>query len=182
MNAKYTMPLLLIVLSFIFSASCKETRQINHFPILKISYLKGNTERIIPVKCGEIMNFPAAEFKVDTNIIDKELVNRIINQAKSLNQLSDDRQTGCDVKIDCTIKLTKEDSIKLCIGDFDCILKDGVLMKKNDTLLYLIRRYSGYYNYFQEKSLKYFEELNFFGIPGDYIFYQEVNDNILRIP
>jgi len=178
MNTKYIISLLLIIVSFIFSSSCKETRQISQFPALKISYLKGNTERIIPVKCGEIINFPAAEFKVDTSIIDKELVNRIINQAKSLNPLSGNLQTGCDIKIDCTINLTKGDSIKLCIGDFDCILKDGVLMKKNDTLLYLVRRYSGYYNYFQETSLKYFEELNYFGIPSDY----KVNDSFIRIP
>lgn len=182
MDAKYLTPLLLIILSFVFSTSCKETRQINHLPILKVSYLKGNTERIIPVNCGEIMNLSSVEFKVDTVITDKELVNRIINQAKSLNQLPGNLQTRCDVKIDCSIKLTKEDSIKLCIGDFDCIVSDGLLMERNDTLLYLIRRYSGYYNYFQKTSLKYFEELNYFGIPGDYRFYKQIEDTISSIP
>jgi len=174
MIIKYKTPFLLIIFFFIFSTSCKDTKKINHLPIVKISYLKGNTERIFPVNCGEIMDLSSVAFKVDTCVVDKELINRIISQVKSLNVLPSNLQTGCDVKIDCTIKLTKEDSIKLCIGDFDCILRDGLLMKKNDTLLYLIRRYSGYYNYFQETSLKYFEELNYFGIPCDYKYYKQI--------
>lgn len=168
MNSKHIKQTILTIIFFVFTASCRESKQISQLPELKISYLKGFTERIIPVKCGEIMSSPLAEIKVDTCIIDKELVNQIITQVKSLNPLSSNLQTGCDVKIDCTIKMTKEDSIKLCIGDFDCILRDGLLMKRNDTLLYLIRRYSGYYNYFQKATLKFFEELDYFGIPIDY--------------
>lgn len=173
MKTKFLTTLSLIILCFILFVSCKETRSNNHYPILKISYLNGNTERIIPFRCGEIVNLPIVELKTDTTILDNELIGRVIKQVKSLNRFSSNPQTGCDVKIDCLLKLSEKDSIKLCIGDFDCILKDGVLMERNDTLLYLVRRYSGYYNYFKETSLKYFKELNYFGVPFDYRFHKQ---------
>ena len=40
------------------------------------------------------------------------------------------------------------------------------MMEKNDTLVYLIRKYSGYYNYFsKEVLLRFFNEVKQFGIP-----------------
>ncbi len=43
------------------------------------------------------------------------------------------------------------------------------MMEKNDTLIYLVRKYSGYYNYFSKKILlRFFNELKQFGVPNNY--------------
>jgi len=148
--------LLFIIALFI---SCLRSPKVDSLPRIKISYFKGIIERPIRTICGEISGIPPMEYKVDTLIVDNKLIEEI---CKCISHLRVKKNfESCDVRIDCFI-LQKPDTIKLCIGEFDCIVKDGVSMERNDTLLYLIRKNSGYYNYFKKDQFKYFEELKYF--------------------
>ena len=158
--------IILFIFPMLFIPGCNSIKK-NYIPSIKVSYLKGTTERIIRVNCGEISRMPTMEYKIDTIISNKNQINDILNQVKRLKTLDRNIQTPCDVRMDCTINLSN-DSIKICIGEFDCILKDGHLMERNDTLLFIIRENSGYYNFFPKKELIYFEELKLFGEPHNY--------------
>jgi len=141
--------------------SCNQNPKKEFKPNIKISYFKGLTETIIPVKCGEIIARPRFDYKIDTIITDGQIIEEIRNQITSLIPLEGSQD--CNVRIDCIINLYS-DTIKLCIGTFDCIIKDGKLMSRNDTLLFLIRKNSGYYDYFTQDNLKYFKELDYFSL------------------
>jgi hypothetical protein len=156
-NSKYKVVLLLFWLLLLIS--CNQNSKKETKPNIQISYFKGLTETIIPVKCGEIIARPRFDNKIDTIITDGHLIDKIENQIKSLKALEGSQ--NCNIRIDCVINL-HSDTIKLCIGNFDCIIKDGNLMARNDTLLFLIRKNSGYYDYFSQDNLKYFKELDYF--------------------
>ena len=150
---------LLLFLSIALFISCLRGPKDDSLPRIQISYFKGIIERPRRTICGEISGIPPMEYKVDTSIIDKGLIEEI---CKCISHLRVNKNfSNCDVRLDCFI-LQKTDTIKLCIGEFDCILKDGVPMERNDTLLYLIRNNSGYYNYYKKDQFKYFDELNYF--------------------
>jgi hypothetical protein len=156
-NSLYENVLLFICILFLIS--CNQNPKKEASPNIHISYFKGFTETIIPIKCGEIITRPKFENKVDTIITDRHLIDKIVNQINSLKAINGPQ--FCNVRIDCVVNLNS-DTIKLCIGNFDCISKDGNLMQRNDTLLFLIRKYSGYYDYFSQGRLKYFKELDCF--------------------
>jgi len=136
---------------------------------IEILYIKGSINTRIPIDCGDITKTKSSFRKGDTIIVDKQKYIEIVNQIKTLKELKADRtHPNCDVRIQCKINYTNGDSVKLCIGEFNCLVKDGNIMGKNDTLVYLIRKYSGYYNYFSKRELSYFHELKKFGVPVDY--------------
>jgi hypothetical protein len=150
-----------ILICLLFLTSCNQKPKKETIPKIHISYFKGLIETIIPIKCGEIIKRPKFEEIVDTNIFDIQLIDRITKQISLLKPTSS--SPDCDVRIDFVLNL-KTDTIKLCIGTFDCIIKDGKLMERNDTLLFLIRNYSGYYDYFSQRNLDYFRELDYFSL------------------
>jgi hypothetical protein len=150
---------LILFLSIALFISCLRSTKDESLPRIQISYFKGIIERPRRTICGEISGIPPMEYKIDTLIVDKELIEEI---CKCISHLKVNKDfSSCDVRLDCFIQ-QKIDTIKLCIGEFDCILKDGVSMERNDSLLYLIRKNSGYYNYYKKDQLKYFEELKHF--------------------
>ncbi|MCX6221332.1 MAG: hypothetical protein NTZ69_10115 [Bacteroidia bacterium] len=136
---------------------------------IEILYIKGSINTRTPIECGTITKAKSSYRKGDTLIVDKQKYIEIVNQIKTLKELkADSTLPNCDVRIQCRINYANGDSVKLCIGKFNCLIKDGNIMSKNDILVYLIRKYSGYYNYFSKSELLYFPELNKFGIPVDY--------------
>jgi hypothetical protein len=150
-----------LLICLLFLISCNPDHNKKTTSNIHISYIKGLTETIIPVKCGEIIARPKFDYKVDTILTEGQLIDRIVNQINSLKAIGGSQD--CDVRIDCKINLPT-DTIKLCIGNFDCIIKDGNLMERNDTLLFLIRKHSGYYDYFSQRNLDYFKELDYFSL------------------
>jgi hypothetical protein len=142
-----------------------QNKQINRESI-KIAYLKGSLETPMAIRCGVIRSYPQSYLKKDTLIIDQEKIKEIkmhLQRSKvdSLNPI-------CDVRLDCYIIEADGDSLSICIGDFNCMVLNGKPMNANDTLAYLIKKYSGYYNYFSVNGLEYFKEIKLFGIPDDY--------------
>lgn len=136
---------------------------------IEILYLKGKVETTKAISCGTLKKGKTAFGIGDTVIQDKHIFNQILNQIIKLKAIKVDSLTSsCDIRMQCKIKLENRDTIQVCIGEFNCIVKDGFLMGNNDTLVYLMRKYSGYYNYFSKEDLAYFNELKQFAVPGNY--------------
>jgi hypothetical protein len=58
---------------------------------------------------------------------------------------------------------------RVCIDYFNRISINGNVVNTNDTLIYLIKRYSKLYDYFPPEQLESFNELKKFGLPSDYV-------------
>lgn len=141
----------------------------NHNESLKrieISYFKGTVEMHTRVECGSIKTKMGDPSIKDTFITNQGIYEEIINKIQKLK--SDSSGFSCDSRIECRVSLTKRDSFLLCIGDFNCLILNSQKKVNNDSLVYLIRRYSGYYNYFKKEDLGYLPEIKIFGIPSDY--------------
>lgn len=150
--------------------SCKSAKEINiKKQYIEVIFFKGFVETTRPIKCGTLIDKPSLNLK-DTLISNNEKFVDIVNQVKLLKaSIEKNRPSNCDIRLQCKINYGNGDSLKLCIGEFNCIIENGQIMEKNDTLVYLIRKYSGYYNYFPKQDLNSFDELKQFGIPEDYI-------------
>jgi len=64
---------------------------------------------------------------------------------------------------------------RLCINFFNCTTLDNKQVVVNDSLIYLLRNYSGYYNYFESEDLDIFNELKALGVPRGY---KDLSDSI----
>jgi hypothetical protein len=163
--------IILFILVLTLFSFCSD-REKNHSKNATIEtlYLKGLAETPIAVQCGELPISKYSSLYGNTVLCDEKKYIEILNYVKSLKLLkTDGKFTNCDIRIQCKINLTNGDSIRLCIGLSNCIIRNGQLMEKNDTLIYLIRRYSGYYNYFsKEVLLRFFHEVIQFGVPINY--------------
>jgi hypothetical protein len=159
---------ILVLLLFSFCSGREKNHPKN--ATIDIQYLKGLVETPISIQCGELPNPPYSFLYGDTVLVDVKKYIEILNQVRSLKSLKNDGQfTDCDIRIQCKINLTNDDSIRLCIGLSNCIIRNEQMMEKNDTLIYLIRKYSGYYNYFsKEVLLSFFHEVKQFGVPINY--------------
>ena len=167
------MPRIIILLfSFVLGLTtfCDGVKKVNvNTASIEILFIKGSINTRIPIGCGAITKTKSSFRKGDTIIVDKQKYLEIVNQIKILKKLNPDSvNPNCDVRIQCKINYTKGDPVRLCIGEFNCLVKDGNIMEGNDTLVYLIRKYSGYYNYFSRSELSYFHELKKYGVPIDY--------------
>jgi hypothetical protein len=159
---------ILFIFLFFISTYCFNRVNINSkLTSVRISYIKGFIERPIPTSCGELALMNSSFIK-DTILTDVKELNDIEDQLARLKEQNSDSLSSCDVRIQCIINQKDGKEIKLCIGNFNCLIKDNIRMLKNDTLIYLIRKYSGYYNYFTRNDLDYFNELKHFGIPENY--------------
>jgi len=153
-----------IIISFFIS--CQGSKNNTLIESIDISYLKGNIETKKPFFCGFITSIKPTFSKKDTILTDPQKYKEILAQLLKLR--IDSTSSNCDVRIECKVNLSNRDSIKICIGSFNCIMKNGRKMINNDTLVYLVRRYSGYYNYFTKENLSFFPEIKLFGIPSNY--------------
>lgn len=157
--------------------SCREKNN-TAIRIVNVCYAKGFIEKSHPIECGLIKYMPYY-LKQDTMILDAKILYEIEQQVDKL--VKDSNSIDCDIRIECEVIFKNNKTIKLCIGGFNCILLNNIKMKTNDYLVYLIRQYSGYYNYFSKENLIYFDELKKNGIPANYKDYSKIGKFPYRI-
>ncbi|NOU17309.1 MAG: hypothetical protein HOO91_07115 [Bacteroidales bacterium] len=165
---------ILLVLSFFLIVSCiRKKEKASNIDNISISYITGYINTQVPFVCGQIPAILPA-IRKDTILVDEKILSEVEQQIKVLQNLKMD-STTCDIRLQCKIFYRNKTSSSICIGMFNCIIKDNLRMCKNDNLTYLIKRHSGYYNYFSKEDLAYFDELKQFGIPNDYKDLRRVN-------
>jgi hypothetical protein len=135
---------------------------------VKVSYIKGYIETPSTLSCGK-MAFMKGDLIKDTILDGVRTLSEIELQLANLKEeVVDSIAYDCDIRMHCLITYKDNKTIKLCIGQLCCIIEDNKRMKNNDTLVYLIRKISGYYNYFSKDWLDNFDEVTKFGIPDNY--------------
>jgi hypothetical protein len=158
-----------LIFSLIVSCNGTMRKATTNDTSIEILYYKGIVHTGVSIRCGEITKPKTSFRKVDTVLTNKQQNTDIANLVKALRVI-DDSIKYCDVRMQCKINYANGDTVQLCIGGYshNCTIKDGRRMENNDSLVYLLRNYSGYYNYFSKEELTYFDELKRFGIPKDY--------------
>ncbi len=147
--------ILFLIFNFL---SCNTDKKLNdHKLSLKISYLPGFVSTVKPLKCGEINNSYAL-LRKDTIILDTSIIKQIIDELNYL-KVEQSPKTDCDVRMQCVLIIPEKDTINLCIGKSNCIVKNEEQMSQGDKVIYLLRNSSGYYNSFSKEELQMFEEL-----------------------
>lgn len=140
----------------------------NNITSIEVTFIKGNLEKPLPLSCGGLAIMSGSILK-DTILLDLLELNEIEHQLKHLKVKEIDSTVhDCDVRIHCQINFKDKKTSKLCIGQLNCIIQDNVRIIENDTLVYLIKKEVGYYNYFPKNELDYFRELANFGVPNNY--------------
>ena len=120
---------------------------------INVSYIKGQIHPIVSISCGEARFYMKSQFNVDTVLKDVSVLNKIeasvnlLDLKDTLNQLED-----CDIRIQCILNYSNKTSRRLCIGDFNCFVFDGIHVGECDSLAYLIKSHIGYYNFFDKES------------------------------
>jgi hypothetical protein len=166
MNNSMRITVYILLLSL--ATSCIIDNKEPDITLINIKYIKGIIETNKPIECGTLNKILSSGVK-DTIISDKAILIIIKHQiSNTFNLTLDTPVSVCDIRMQCNIKLTNGDTVVLCIGEFNCLIKEDTRIMKNDTIVYLMRKYSGYYNYFPQDELDFFEELKFFGKPKDY--------------
>ncbi|MBO5466697.1 MAG: hypothetical protein J6A02_04550 [Prevotella sp.] len=158
-------PLIAIILFIIITFSCtteQHDKSDKTNDTIEVCYLKGWRMSSIPVSCKEFAE-SVQQLDVDTTIfINKELfgeLNKCFITKKQIDTLY------CDTKI-----LIKKDSLHLCLYDCDCDSNQTAIDLQT---IYKLKTISGYYNFWTKEMLSYQKEIEMFGIPNNYKYYNE---------
>jgi len=101
---------------------------------------------------------------IDTFIVDNTMINKIIKLLDSSVKADDFNE---DARMYVTIKRNEGQQDHLCFDDFPYRVKyNGQSCSIDKEALFLLRYYSGYYSWFNERNLGRFEELK------DTVYYQ----------
>lgn len=107
---------------------------------------------------------------IDTFIVDKSVIDRIIELLD--NRIEADDYSG-DARMYVTVKRIDGRKDYLCFDNSPKRVKyNGQSCSMDKELLFLLRYYSGYYSWFEESDLKWFEELK------DTVLYQKALEQI----
>lgn len=164
------MPLILILL-----ISCLKPEKEKNLPkdFIKVSYINGFIDSNLSFNCNdEILGKSHITKEV---VISKKDFNIIVELINGIQLTDTIKNESCDKRMDIRF-----DSINICIGAFDCIKKEGNSASANDSLLYLIRSNTGYYNFFSKNDLENFFEIKKWGVPKNYT-YEEIDENKIPI-
>jgi hypothetical protein len=105
----------------------------------------------------------------DTVVRETILINKLEKFVQTLDiKANGNESNNCDIRIQCKLNFANGTTKRLCIGDFNCISIDGKNIGKCDSITYLVKAYSGYYNYFEKWRINDNDEIKQFGIPDDY--------------
>lgn len=135
---------------------------------IHVKYLKGDIESPTIFNPQRISQFNSRLLK-DTIIDNKKTLTSITQLIGRLKkQKNDSFLYSCDIRIHCNVQYTNKEVLNLYLGTSNCIIIKDNETSTNDTLIYLIRKEIGYYNYFSKEELSLFKELSTFELPKNY--------------
>lgn len=106
--------------------------------------------------CGVIIDNHGV---IDTTIVDTLILMQFKNELCKLHP--DPSNYPIDARISCIIRYKNKKEERICIGGYfaDGIEYNGIRQERNNKLLYLIKKYSGYYFWMGDRILEYSVEL-----------------------
>lgn len=169
---KYTFKIFSLVILSLY-ISCKENKKDNNIQekkTISLFYLTGKIETVSKLTCDYFYN--NAEIKkesADTIIISLKDFKRIdffLNNSKLMNKKSD-----CDIRM-----MLKFENNKICIGELNCTNNNyGQTLQTDLSNIYLIKKLSGYFNYFSEEELQNDETIKRYGVPDNYNYLKNLS-------
>ena len=132
---------------------------------IEIKYLMGSIESSNSFQC-DFFDKRKKTIPTDTIFINKKLFDTFYNYFTKI-KIRKEFQNTCDTRFEL-----KVDSIRTCINysNIVCNNNNNELIETNDKIIYLIKKYSNYFNYFDTKDLKYDTLIKQYGIPDNYKF------------
>lgn len=155
--------LLTFLVSLLYACSSSNTeKDLNEF--MEIYYFMGVVDANIP--CKSDVEISQAADRGDVNIPKEEYV-RIMGYIDGL-QKTGDVGNPFGLCLQCIVH-SADSQIKLSIGQFHEMTIENEMVYANDSLIYALRKYSGFYNYYNREDVAtYCPELAVFGIPDNY--------------
>ena len=93
---------------------------------------------------------------LDATFYDESILKEICEELKLLEPSKN--QYPLDTRL--AVKIYKKNKIEYLCSDGYRLFKDGVLLSKNNRLLYLLKNNAGYYSWFKEEELMEMDELS----------------------
>ncbi|MCX6221329.1 MAG: hypothetical protein NTZ69_10100 [Bacteroidia bacterium] len=161
--------IIIFLFLFILSSGCSNKHlNVNKIENIEVFYAKGIVTPVTMVVCGQIRAMPP-DFIVDTLLSDKAFLTTVENLTNKLEKEENgDDLSDCDIRVECVVNYKGNKTKTICIGKFNCMKLNSTYHRECDSLAYLIKKRSGYYNYFKKEYLVNFREIQKFGVPDDY--------------
>jgi len=166
-----------LILTTLFFISCntgvKRTDSLEHknknIDSLLITYFCGNLESSVAIKCEKIakiqMEHPINDYSllsegiveaIDTFIVDKLIIEEVKPLLKKQQPIQNFNE---DTRMYVTVKYTDNTTDNICLGmNTPNVFFNGEPIKIENELVFLLRKYSGYYRWFDKEDLLRFEE------------------------
>lgn len=158
--------LFLLFASIVFFCAYNRANE-KHIDSINVYYIKGPISPHVAYECGQISSMLPDNLIKDTVLTDEKVLRKIEKLIGTLDKECDDI-SRCDIRIECILNYIGGETKRICIGRFNCIKFDGLIKCECDSLGYIIKKHSGYYNYFEKRFLDQFKEIQQFGVPSDY--------------
>lgn len=155
--------LLIFSVSMLYACSSSNTEKcLDEF--MEIYFFMGLVDANFP--CNRNVESSHADDHGDVKIPKEEYV-RIMRYIHGL-QKTGDIGTPFGLCLQCVVH-SDESQVKLSIGQFHEMTIENEMVYANDSLIYALRKYSGFYNYYNREDVAtYCPELTVFGIPNNY--------------
>lgn len=157
--------LIAIIFSLFLFGSCSGTDRNDTLEHIDIYYAMGYVDSDGP--CEKDFH--------DSEVLDKEDVYIGRKDYEAIIQLLAELEVSGDVAstygmcLQSNFHFADSSFRRVCVGQFGDITVDGKPFARKDSLVYLLRKYSGFYNYYsREEVVRFCEELSSFGIPENY--------------
>lgn len=124
---------------------------------IQVSFIKGHMERSTAIECSTFPDGTAMTRVIDTTLSSEAVLNQIKNHLRELKTIDD--YSSPDVRIKCIIVFSDKETKTLCLGDLGGTMFNDQVVEDNLELAFLIKENSGYYNYYPQKFLPSFPEL-----------------------
>ncbi|QNL48675.1 hypothetical protein H8S90_18065 [Olivibacter sp. SDN3] len=171
-NYKKNIGLILIVFILLSCTGGSKNFQKEHNKKIEIYYFKGLVDAAVP--CDK--EFSSSEVEdLGQRLIDTAVFLEIAERIGYLNKNIDAKEDNCNFRMQCNLYNENGSKQRLCISQFNCMVVNGEKVKDDKKLIYLLRKLSGYYNYFDSDVVKSFSEVEQFGVPDSY---KNSNENI----
>lgn len=165
----------IVIFSLLLSASCSSSidRKKNK-PYIDIYYAMGYIDSDGPCES----DFQDREvFDKGSISIDRDSFDVIVKLIDNLEVSDNNIPSTYGMCLQSNFHLNDSTHMTLSIGQFGDVSIDGNSFVRNNNLVYLLRKYSGFYNHYERDELIGFcKEVSTYGVPADYIFMKVDND------
>lgn len=154
----------LTILGVFFYACSTSNKEMDLNESLEVYYFRGLVDANFPCNGNVEISFTDDEGFIKIPKKEYLQIMKYIDELQKTGDIGD----PYGLCLQCIVKDT-ERQIKISINQFHKMAIGNEIVYTNDSLIYALRKYSGFYNYYnKEDVVKFCPELAIFGIPDNY--------------